>query len=74
MVNLLGAEGYNGDVCYEGIEECISKEGIYVHIYGKKKTKPFRKMGHITVTNLSIEEAKNNALWAKQQIQAKSHS
>lgn len=72
MVNLLGAEGFTGDVNYVGIEQCLEQEGVYVHIYGKKKTKPFRKMGHVTVTNASLEEAKNKAQWVKQTLQVQS--
>jgi 5-(carboxyamino)imidazole ribonucleotide synthase len=73
MVNLLGAEGFNGDVRYEGIEQCMAQEGVSVHIYGKKKTKPFRKMGHVTVTNQDLNEAKNTAQWVRQTLQVKSH-
>lgn len=51
LMNLLGAEGYEGDVYYEGIEKVLSIPGVHVHIYGKQKTKPFRKMGHITVVD-----------------------
>lgn len=72
MVNLLGAEGYSGDVCYEGIEECLAQEGVSIHIYGKKKTKPFRKMGHATITNTDINQAKNTAKWVRQTLQVKS--
>lgn len=72
MVNLLGAEGYTGPVYYENIEECIAHEGVHVYIYGKKMTKPFRKMGHVTVTNHSLFEAKRLALWIKKQLQVKS--
>lgn len=72
MVNLLGAEGFSGEVYYENIETCMAKEGVHVHIYGKKLTKPFRKMGHVTVTNQSLEEAKKTALWVKQHLQVKS--
>lgn len=72
MVNLLGAEGYTGDVYYENIEECMSHEGVHVHIYGKKQTKPFRKMGHVTVTNASLSEAKRIAQWVKQTLKVKS--
>jgi 5-(carboxyamino)imidazole ribonucleotide synthase len=72
MVNLLGADRFTGDVNYVGIEQCLEQEGVYVHIYGKKKTKPFRKMGHVTVTNVSLEEAKNKAQWVKQTLQVQS--
>jgi len=73
MVNLLGAPGHTGEVVYEGLNEVLEKEGIHIHIYGKKQTKPFRKMGHITVTNTNLEQAKKIALWVKEQVQVKSH-
>jgi 5-(carboxyamino)imidazole ribonucleotide synthase len=49
MVNLLGEEGYNGIAKYNGLEEILKLEGVYPHLYGKKFTKPHRKMGHITI-------------------------
>jgi 5-(carboxyamino)imidazole ribonucleotide synthase len=49
MVNLLGEEGYTGTPILAGIEEIMAMEGVFVHLYGKKVTKPFRKMGHVTV-------------------------
>ncbi len=49
MVNLLGEEGYNGIAKYEGLEEIMKTDGIFPHLYGKKFTKPSRKMGHITI-------------------------
>lgn len=73
MVNLLGAEGFSGPVNYQGILECIGQEGVHIHLYGKKITKPFRKMGHVTVTNPSLENAKLKAQWVKQTIQVQSH-
>lgn len=72
MVNLLGAPEHSGDVVYEGLNEVLEKEGIHIHIYGKKQTKPFRKMGHITVTNTNLDQAKKIALWVKEQVQVKS--
>lgn len=72
MVNLLGAEGFTGNVDYNGILDCIGHEGVHIHIYGKKTTKPFRKMGHVTVTNPSLEKAKTIAQWVKQNIQVQS--
>ncbi len=72
MVNLLGAPEHTGDVLYEGLDEVMEKEGIHIHIYGKKQTKPYRKMGHITVTNTNIDQAKKIALWVKEQVQVKS--
>jgi len=61
MINLLGEKGYEGKARYENIEEVLHTEGAYIHLYGKEDTKPFRKMGHITVCNTNIEEAKDIA-------------
>jgi 5-(carboxyamino)imidazole ribonucleotide synthase len=61
MLNLLGEEGHTGDVHYEGLEDALAIEGVYVHLYGKNTTKPFRKMGHITIIADSVEEAKKKA-------------
>ena len=74
MVNLLGAEGYTGDVVYEGWEDVLREKGVYLHIYGKKQTRPFRKMGHATIVDSSLENAKQKALWVKQTLQVKSQS
>lgn len=49
IVNLLGAEGYSGPAKYEGLNEVMQMDNVFVHIYGKKDTKPGRKMGHITI-------------------------
>jgi 5-(carboxyamino)imidazole ribonucleotide synthase len=54
MVNIIGADGYTGDVKYEGLEEVLKIENAFVHLYGKKQTKPGRKMGHVTI--LSTEK------------------
>jgi 5-(carboxyamino)imidazole ribonucleotide synthase len=68
MVNLLGAEGYQGKPCFEGIDEVLSIPGVSVHIYGKKETKPYRKMGHITVVDKNIENALEKAEIVKKTI------
>jgi 5-(carboxyamino)imidazole ribonucleotide synthase len=57
MVNLLGEEGFTGDTFYEGIEDCLKLGGVYPHLYGKKETKPFRKMGHVTIVEKSLDDA-----------------
>lgn len=49
MVNIIGAEGFSGEVVYEGLEEVLKIENAFVHLYGKKQTKPGRKMGHVTI-------------------------
>jgi 5-(carboxyamino)imidazole ribonucleotide synthase len=61
MVNLSGAEGFSGDVVYENIEKILSWNGVTPHIYGKKQTRPFRKMGHVTIVNEDINEARKIA-------------
>jgi 5-(carboxyamino)imidazole ribonucleotide synthase len=61
MVNLTGAEGFSGDVVYENIEKILGWDGVTPHIYGKKQTRPFRKMGHVTIVNEDINEARRIA-------------
>lgn len=68
MVNLVGAEGYAGDVIYEHIENVLSLQGVTPHIYGKRQTRPFRKMGHITITHPNIEQARSLAQKVKETI------
>ncbi len=68
MVNLVGAEGHTGDVHYENIEEIMAMAGVTPHIYGKKQTRPFRKMGHVTIVNENIEEARRIAQTVKNSI------
>ena len=55
MVNLIGSEGFSGEACYEGIDELLKMENVFLHLYGKKETRPGRKMGHATI--LSPEKA-----------------
>ncbi|MCG9794003.1 5-(carboxyamino)imidazole ribonucleotide synthase [Flavobacterium algicola] len=61
MVNLVGEEGFEGDVVYENIETILGWNGVTPHIYGKKQTRPFRKMGHVTIVNSDIREARRIA-------------
>jgi 5-(carboxyamino)imidazole ribonucleotide synthase len=61
MVNLSGAEGFSGDVIYENIEKILGWNGVTPHIYGKKQTRPFRKMGHVTIVNENIDKARKIA-------------
>jgi 5-(carboxyamino)imidazole ribonucleotide synthase len=65
MVNLLGEEGYSGLARYDGMEEVLKIPGIYVHLYGKKMTKPFRKMGHVTIVDADVESLKKKANFVK---------
>lgn len=61
MVNLVGEEGFSGDVVYENIEKILGWDGVTPHIYGKKQTRPFRKMGHVTIVNEDINKARKIA-------------
>ncbi len=61
MVNLVGSEGYSGQVIYENIEKILGWNGVTPHIYGKKQTRPFRKMGHVTIVNEDVNEARKIA-------------
>jgi 5-(carboxyamino)imidazole ribonucleotide synthase len=65
MVNLLGEDGYSGLAQYKGFEEVAQVSGVHVHLYGKKMTKPFRKMGHITVVDADLERLKEKARFVK---------
>ncbi|WP_438711381.1 5-(carboxyamino)imidazole ribonucleotide synthase [Aquimarina muelleri] len=69
MVNLAGAEGYIGDVVYKDIELILKMKGVTPHIYGKKQTRPFRKMGHVTIIHENIDEARKIAEKVKNTIQ-----
>jgi 5-(carboxyamino)imidazole ribonucleotide synthase len=68
MVNLLGEPGYNGQALYQGFEEVAAISGVYVHLYGKKITKPFRKMGHITIIDPDLENLKKKATFVKETL------
>lgn len=68
MVNLVGAEGYTGEVIYQNIETILEMEGVTPHIYGKKQTRPFRKMGHVTIVNEDINKARHIAEKVKNTI------
>lgn len=68
MVNILGEEGFEGPAKYLGIEQALRLGSVYVHLYGKTHTKPFRKMGHITVANRSVNRAIRTASFIKDLI------
>ena len=68
MVNLVGAEDHTGNVIYENIEKLMEMEGVTPHIYGKKETRPFRKMGHVTIVHSELENARAIAKQVKQLI------
>lgn len=68
MINLLGEPGFEGNVIYEGLYEYLGQPGIHPHLYGKSTTKPFRKMGHITIAGPTLSTVKNLALEVKNAI------
>ncbi len=71
MINLLGEVGHTGEAIVEGLDEALSQKGVYVHLYGKKITKPYRKMGHLTVLDEDLEQVKSRALALKKLIKIK---
>jgi 5-(carboxyamino)imidazole ribonucleotide synthase len=72
MVNLIGAINYEGEVKYEGLDEVLKIENAFVHLYGKKKTKPGRKMGHITIISKDKQDLVHKANKIKRSIAVKS--
>ena len=71
MINLLGEDGFTGEAIVEGQEDALSEKGVYIHLYGKKLTKPFRKMGHVTLLDEDIEQLKVRAQRIKDLIKIK---
>lgn len=71
MINLLGENGHDGVAEYEGLSEALKHEGVYVHLYGKKYTKPFRKMGHVTIIDEDRQKAIEKAEFIKKTIKVK---
>jgi 5-(carboxyamino)imidazole ribonucleotide synthase len=68
MINLLGSEGVEGAYSLQGLEETLSLPGVYLHLYGKKETRPMRKMGHVTVLAPTLEEAIQKAKFVKEKF------
>lgn len=68
MVNVLGEKGHDGVAKYDGLEKILSIDGVYVHLYGKKYTKPFRKMGHLTIIDQNREKAIEKARFVQQTL------
>lgn len=71
MVNIIGAEGFTGNVKYEGLEEVLKIENAFVHLYGKKQTKPGRKMGHVTILSHEKQDLLHQSNKVKRTLQAK---
>jgi 5-(carboxyamino)imidazole ribonucleotide synthase len=70
IVNIIGSEGYNGEVHYEGLEEVLKMDNVFVHIYGKKQTKPGRKMGHVTIMSKDYQDLTHKANKIKHTLKA----
>jgi 5-(carboxyamino)imidazole ribonucleotide synthase len=68
MVNLVGSEGFSGSVIYQNIEKIMAIDGVTPHIYGKRETRPFRKMGHVTIVNEDMKMARKIAEEVKNSI------
>ena len=68
MVNLVGEEGFSGQVIYENIEKIMAIDGVTPHIYGKRETRPYRKMGHVTIVNENMVDARKVAEEVKKSI------
>ena len=68
MVNLIGSESFNGYVRYQGLNEVLSIDNAFVHLYGKKETKPGRKMGHVTIMNIEKQDLIHKANKVKQTL------
>ncbi|MDN5214796.1 5-(carboxyamino)imidazole ribonucleotide synthase [Fulvivirgaceae bacterium BMA12] len=68
MVNLLGEDGHTGLAQYEGLEKVLGIKGVHVHLYGKKLTKPFRKMGHVTIVDQHTESLKEKVKFVKENL------
>jgi 5-(carboxyamino)imidazole ribonucleotide synthase len=71
MINIIGAEGSSGDVNYEGLDEVLKIENAFVHLYGKKETKPGRKMGHVTIIHKDKQDLTHKANIVKHTLKAK---
>jgi 5-(carboxyamino)imidazole ribonucleotide synthase len=68
MVNLVGEPDFTGSPVFEGLDKCLSIPGVSVHIYGKKETRPWRKMGHVTIVDSHLERAIEKANLVQQTI------
>lgn len=72
MVNLLGEEGFSGPAWYEGIEKVLAVEGVSIVLYGKAQTRPFRKMGHVTLLDYDPQALLRKIQFVKEHLKVKS--
>lgn len=68
MVNLLGEPGFSGSARYAGLEKVMDVKGVHVHLYGKSQTKPYRKMGHVTIVDDNIDSLRKKANFVKETL------
>jgi 5-(carboxyamino)imidazole ribonucleotide synthase len=61
IVNILGAEGHSGDAVYTNLDDVLRMDNVFVHLYGKKQTKPGRKMGHVTIMHTDYQDLRYKA-------------
>jgi 5-(carboxyamino)imidazole ribonucleotide synthase len=71
MINLLGEDGYTGPAIYEGINLVMAMPGTHIHLYGKANTKPFRKMGHVTLVDHNLDSLREKAKFVKHTLKVK---
>ncbi len=72
MINLVGEDGCSGPADYQGIADALAESGVHVHLYGKFETRPFRKMGHVTITDTDLKTAEEKAEWVMSRIKVRS--
>jgi 5-(carboxyamino)imidazole ribonucleotide synthase len=72
MVNIIGTEGFSGDVYYEGLADVLKMDNAFVHLYGKKQTKPGRKMGHVTILSKEKQDLLHKSNKVKRTLLPKS--
>ncbi len=71
IINIIGEDNFSGDAVYEGLEEVLKIDNAFVHLYGKKQTKPGRKMGHVTILHNSYQDLTHKANKVKQLLKVK---
>jgi 5-(carboxyamino)imidazole ribonucleotide synthase len=71
MVNLLGEEGFSGVARYEGMEKVLAVPGVYVHLYGKMVTRPWRKMGHVTIVDSNMDKLREKVAFVRKTLKVK---
>jgi len=71
MLNVLGEPNFQGNAVFEGLKETLNVKGATIHLYGKKITKPFRKMGHVTIIDEDIDQLREKTMFIKKTLKVK---